>query len=117
MTICCVQVGGSLRCVGRIFFNLGLGDCPLRDTELVTASALVRCVFLAMAFGALSGVSVSGALRAVVQEKSAAFGASNPFYAKSRLPFVAPPFDKSKDSDYEPAIEAGMAEELKEVEA
>ncbi len=45
------------------------------------------------------------------------FGPQNPFYAPSTLPFEAPPFDKIKDSDYQPAIEAGMAEQKKEMEA
>ncbi len=45
------------------------------------------------------------------------FGPSNPFYAASTLPFQAPPFDKIKDSDYQPAIEAGMEEQLKEIRA
>jgi peptidyl-dipeptidase Dcp len=45
----------------------------------------------------------------------AAFGPSNPFYAPSTLPFGAPPFDKIKDEDYQPAIEAGMAQELEEI--
>ena len=45
------------------------------------------------------------------------FGPENPFYAPSTLPFHAPPFDKIKDADYQPAIEAGMAEHLKEIEA
>ncbi len=44
------------------------------------------------------------------------FGPSNPFYAASTLPFQAPPFDKIKDSDYQPAIEAGMARQIEEVE-
>ena len=43
------------------------------------------------------------------------FGPSNPFYAESTLPFQVPPFNKIKDSDYQPAIDAGMAEQLKEV--
>ncbi|MFY9676235.1 MAG: dipeptidyl carboxypeptidase II, partial [Terriglobales bacterium] len=43
------------------------------------------------------------------------FGPSNPFYSASTLPFQAPPFDKIKDSDYQPAIEAGMAQQLEEV--
>ncbi|HKM89661.1 MAG TPA: peptidyl-dipeptidase Dcp [Candidatus Acidoferrales bacterium] len=47
----------------------------------------------------------------------AKFGPSNPFYAPSTLPFHAPPFDKIKDEDYQPAIEAGMAEELVEIQA
>ena len=48
---------------------------------------------------------------------TAEFGPSNPFYAASTLPFQAPPFDKIKDTDYQPAIEAGMAQELKETQA
>jgi peptidyl-dipeptidase Dcp len=45
------------------------------------------------------------------------FGPGNPFYAPSPLPFQAPPFDKIKDSDYQPAIEAGMAQQREEVQA
>ena len=45
------------------------------------------------------------------------FGPSNPFYAPSSLPLHAPPFDKIKDSDYQPAIEAGMAQQREEVRA
>ena len=45
------------------------------------------------------------------------FGPTNPFYAASPLPFQAPPFDKIKDSDYQPAIEAGMAQQRAEVRA
>ena len=51
------------------------------------------------------------------QTAAAKFGPDNPFYAPSPLPFQAPPFDKIKDSDYQPAIDAGMAEQIKEVEA
>src|SRR5713226_6357175 len=47
----------------------------------------------------------------------ARFGPANSFYAPSTLPFHAPPFDKIKDEDYQPAIEAGMAEELSEIQA
>ena len=43
------------------------------------------------------------------------FGPSNPFYAPSKLPFNAPPFDRIKDHDYKPAIEAGMAQQLAEI--
>src|SRR5271157_5718265 len=45
------------------------------------------------------------------------FGHNNPFFAPSTLPFQAPPFDKIKDQDYLPAIEAGMAQELTEMQA
>jgi peptidyl-dipeptidase Dcp len=74
---------------------------------------LLRWVCLPMFAGAI----VISAQDAVAQAKSAKFGPDNPFYAKSTLPFQAPPFDKIKDSDYQPAIEAGMAEQLKEMHA
>ena len=48
---------------------------------------------------------------------AATFGPDNPFYAPSKLPFQAPPFDKIKDEDYQPAIEAGIAEQQKEMQA
>jgi len=41
--------------------------------------------------------------------------ASNPFAAVSTLPYQAPPFDRIKDADYQPAIEAGMVAHLAEV--
>ena len=47
---------------------------------------------------------------------TAEFGPSNPFYAPSTLPFHAPPFDKIKDEDYQPAIEAGMAVQQAEIQ-
>src|SRR5579871_2445465 len=45
------------------------------------------------------------------------FGPNNPFYTPSPLPLQAPPFDKIKDSDYQPAIEAGMAQQIEEARA
>ena len=45
------------------------------------------------------------------------FGPDNPFYSESTLPFQAPPFDKIKDSDYQPAIEAGIVQQQEEVRA
>jgi peptidyl-dipeptidase Dcp len=47
--------------------------------------------------------------------QTAAFGPENPFYLPSALPFHAPPFDRIKDADYQPAIEAGMAAQEKEM--
>jgi peptidyl-dipeptidase Dcp len=40
----------------------------------------------------------------------------NPFFVKSTLPFQAPPFDKIRDSDYKPAIEKGMKEQIAEIQ-
>src|SRR5579859_991395 len=47
----------------------------------------------------------------------AATKSSNPFFAKSTLPFQAPPFNKIKNGDYKPAIEAGMKKQIAEVKA
>jgi peptidyl-dipeptidase Dcp len=44
------------------------------------------------------------------------FGPSNPFFAPSTLPFHAPPFDKIRDQDFQPAIEGGMAQQQAEIE-
>lgn len=44
------------------------------------------------------------------------FSSSNPFFAASKLPFQAPAFDKIKDSDFQPAIEAGMRQRLEEIQ-
>jgi peptidyl-dipeptidase Dcp len=64
-------------------------------------------------FGSLAIFSLSASI--ACGSASADFGPSNPFYAASTLPFGAPPFDKIKDEDYQPAIEAGMAQELAEI--
>src|ERR1700758_2174741 len=50
-------------------------------------------------------------------KSNGAFDPGNPFYATSNLPFQAPPFDRIQDSDYQPAIEAGMAQQLTEIRA
>jgi peptidyl-dipeptidase Dcp len=49
--------------------------------------------------------------------RTPAFGPGNPFYAPSTLPLGAPHFDRIQDADYQPAFEAGMAEQLQEVQA
>jgi peptidyl-dipeptidase Dcp len=43
--------------------------------------------------------------------------ADNPFAQPSTLEFQLPPFDRIRDSDYRPAFEAGMREQLREVAA
>ncbi|MGA3131429.1 MAG: peptidyl-dipeptidase Dcp [Terracidiphilus sp.] len=67
-----------------------------------------------------TGISIAvgvAAASAQTQTAAANFAPDNPFYAPSSLPFQAPPFDKIKDSDYQPAIDAGMALQIHEVEA
>jgi peptidyl-dipeptidase Dcp len=41
---------------------------------------------------------------------------ANPFFTASTLPYQAPPFDRIKDSDYQPAIEEGMKRQLAEID-
>ncbi|RDY69328.1 M3 family peptidase [Lysobacter soli] len=53
---------------------------------------------------------------AVSAQADAAKG-TNPFFADSTLPLHYPQFDKIKDSDFAPAFDAGMAQQLKEIDA
>jgi peptidyl-dipeptidase Dcp len=62
-------------------------------------------------FAAVPVLAISTWLSAAAAD----FGPSNPFYAPSSLPFYAPPFDKIRDEDYQPAMEAGMAQQLAEI--
>ncbi|RPD85283.1 peptidyl-dipeptidase Dcp [Luteimonas sp. 100069] len=48
-------------------------------------------------------------------ESTTAAPAQNPLFTASTLPFQAPPFDKLKDADYQPAIEEGMRQHLAEI--
>ena len=84
----------------KVDLRLGILTITLSTMTTLLAAAVViaLCTLLALAFGA-------------------DLGPGNPFFAPSSLPFQAPPFDKIKDEDYQPAIEAGMAEERKEVQA
>lgn len=63
------------------------------------------------------GVGVMMATGVAQAQGGSGFGPSNPFYAASSLPFEAPPFDRIKDGDYQPAIEAGMAQQRTEIDA
>jgi peptidyl-dipeptidase Dcp len=72
----------------------------------------------AITFVALLSLSASPQQPASPQTSAApVFDASNPFAKPSTLPFQAPPFDKIKDSDFQPALEEGMKQELAEAEA
>ncbi|KPN16974.1 dipeptidyl carboxypeptidase [Xanthomonas sp. Mitacek01] len=48
-------------------------------------------------------------------ETATAAPAENALFTASTLPFQAPPFDKLKDADYQPAIEEGMKQHLAEI--
>jgi peptidyl-dipeptidase Dcp len=70
-----------------------------------------------MLVGAMTFEVAGGAALGQGTAAAAAFGPANPFYAESTLPYHAPPLDRIKDTDYQPALEAGMAEQLKEIDA
>jgi peptidyl-dipeptidase Dcp len=65
---------------------------------------------------AAAAVAASASLLCGARAGASGLGPENPFYAPSALPFHAPPFDRIKDEDYQPAIEAGMAQQLAEIE-
>ena len=71
----------------------------------------------AVAMAGLLGGASSPTSAEHLSGPAAQFGPSNPFFAPSTLLFQAPPFDRIKDSDFQPAIEAGMAEQRREIDA
>src|ERR1043165_9622299 len=75
--------------------------------KLLLASAAV-----AMATIAQPSLAAPAKAKAVA---SATLPASNPFAKVSTLPLEAPDFSKIKDSDYLPALLAGMAQQKREV--
>jgi peptidyl-dipeptidase Dcp len=46
-----------------------------------------------------------------------ALSPANPFFSASALPYQAPPFDRLHDADYQPAIEAGMHDQIAEIDS
>ena len=77
---------------------------------------MLRSGYLTMTMGTLL---MAGSLAVSAHAAEAAANAlptTNPFAKASTLPFQAPPFDKIKDSDYQPALEAGMREQAVEIE-
>ena len=62
----------------------------------------------------MEAVMAGGAL---AQTQGGSFGPDSPFYAASTLPFQAPPWDRIQDADFQPAIEAGMAAQAREIQA
>jgi peptidyl-dipeptidase Dcp len=84
---------------------------------ICVAAFLASSTTLPLAAPAKHAVSAQQASAAIAESApSLAFDRSNPFAQPSVLPFQAPPFDKIKDSDFQPAIEEGMRQELAEVD-
>jgi peptidyl-dipeptidase Dcp len=77
---------------------------------------MIRTILLASAALAFATNAQAAAPKKSARPAAAAtLPASNPFAKPSTLPFETPDFSKIKDSDYLPAILAGMAEQKREV--
>jgi len=79
---------------------------------------MLRKLLLSSAIAlALSACGERSATDTAMPDSTAAAPAQgeNPLLSASPLPFQAPPFDRIKDSDYQPAIEEGMRQQLAEV--
>jgi peptidyl-dipeptidase Dcp len=71
---------------------------------------------LALALAASLGIAMPSYSIAATATTQAAPSA-NPFFAQSPLPLHYPQFDRIKDSDFAPAFDAGMTQQLEEVDA
>ncbi len=80
----------------------------LRVIAVATALVLIPCTQAAL--GATPPATVTAPAHATTAMTH------NPFFVASTLPFQAPPFDKIKDADYQPAIEEGMRQQLAQIE-
>jgi peptidyl-dipeptidase Dcp len=79
---------------------------------------MFRTILLATAAVAVATTApATAAPRKTTASATATLPASNPFARPSTLPFETPDFSKIKDSDYLPALLAGMAEQKREVMA
>jgi peptidyl-dipeptidase Dcp len=83
----------------------------------MTRIRLFMTAATAFAFAGCATTSQQPAASTSTAVTSDGFSASNPFFAESTLPFHAPPFDRVKDSDFQPALEAGMREQIAEIQA
>src|SRR5271170_5485826 len=63
----------------------------------------------------MAAAAVAASASLLCGARAGGLGPENPFYAPSMLPFHTPPFDRIKDEDYQPAVEAGMAQQLAEM--
>jgi peptidyl-dipeptidase Dcp len=69
----------------------------------------------AIAVATTAASAAPGPKKAIAAAAPATLPASNPFAKPSTLPFQTPDFSRIKDSDYLPALLAGMAEQKREV--
>jgi peptidyl-dipeptidase Dcp len=86
---------------------------PLRLLVIATSIAMAAC---SQSSDNTANTAPAPAASASADTGAAQASATNPLFAASTLPFQAPPFDKIKEADYQPAIEEGMRQHLVEIE-
>jgi peptidyl-dipeptidase Dcp len=87
----------------------------LRLIVIATTMALAACSQSPNGAATSPATTASTAVASSTASAATAM-TSNPFFSASTLPFQAPPFDKIKDTDYQPAIDEGMKQHLAEIE-
>src|SRR6476469_3272515 len=116
----------AMRCWRHFRPIADVQTCVTRDSVEETSStsfqtssgrAMIRTLLLATAAIAVATSAGAAAPRKAAATMSASLPASNPFAKASTLPFETPDFSRIKDSDYLPALLAGMAQQKSEVTA
>ena len=74
-----------------------------------------KLLLAATALAVVTSATAEGAVRKSAATASATLPASSPFASPSNLQFQAPDFSRIKDSDYLPALLAGMTQQKREV--
>jgi peptidyl-dipeptidase Dcp len=78
---------------------------------------MLQKAMMSIVLGTAAATSAAGAAEVPASPNSTATAAAGPFAKRSTLPYELPPFGRIRDTDYVPAYEAGMADELREVAA
>src|SRR5213082_2221065 len=78
---------------------------------------LLHCLIAGALFFGAQITTISVVAQESPAENSSPMPSDNPFLVESALPYRLPPFDRIKDEHFVPATEAGMQEQLKEVDA
>src|SRR4029453_13399538 len=88
----------------------------LTINQSLSIAGLLRILVILSAMQ-MTSASLNAEKPSTKSSPSAQTAGDNPLLVESTLPYHTPPFDKIKDEHFVPAIEAGMREELKEVDA
>lgn len=103
----------------QIVGTLNGGSMIKNYSKTMTALAIVMSILLmtGASFGSPDSEGRSGPSPAggAASQTVPGFSSSNPFASPSPLLYEAPEFNKINDSDYKPALEEGMREQLAEI--